>query len=128
MKRLLAAIMMICAVMGAAVPAMAFNANDQACQSGDANVRAAAGCSDTGANVTSTLGIVKKVLNVVIGFVGIISVITIIVAGINMAVSNGESGKVAKARQAIIYAVIGLAVAIASFAIVNFVLGAVFNS
>ena len=128
MKRLLAAIMMMCAVMGAAVPAVAFNANDQACQSGDANVRAAAGCGDSGANVNSTLGIVKNVLNVIIGFVGIISVIVIVIAGINMTVSQGDPGKVAKARQAIIYAVIGLAVAIASFAIVNFVLGAVFNS
>jgi hypothetical protein len=46
----------------------------------------------------------------------------IIYGGIQYVISVGDSGKVAKAKNTIIYAVVGLIVAILSYAIVNFVI------
>lgn len=47
----------------------------------------------------------------------------IIIAGIQFITSQGEPDKAGKARNAIIYAVIGLVICVASFTIVRFVLG-----
>lgn len=88
----------------------------------DSQVRGAAGCNDVNADTGTVNGIVGGILNVVIGMVGVIAVVVIVIAGIQMSTSNGVPEKVAKARRALLYAVIGLVVAIASFAIVNFVL------
>ena len=48
--------------------------------------------------------------------------------GISFATSQGDSGKVAKARNTILYGVVGLVVALLAFAIVNFVLSSVFKA
>ena len=45
----------------------------------------------------------------------------IIYGGIQYVISAGDSGKVGKAKNTILYAVIGLVVAVMSYAIVNFV-------
>ena len=72
--------------------------------------------------------IIKAIINMLLGITGIISVFVIIIAGISMATSQGDTAKVAKSRNAILYGVIGLVIAILSYAIVNFVLSAVFGS
>ena len=46
----------------------------------------------------------------------------IIIAGIQMISAQGQPEKVAKARNQILYAIVGLVIAISAFAIVNFVL------
>lgn len=66
--------------------------------------------------------VVKDVLNVVFTWVGIIAVIVIIVGGVLYMTAQGDPGKLAHAKNAIMFAVIGLIVALLSFAIVNFVL------
>ncbi len=63
------------------------------------------------------------VVNVIIGVVGFLAVIMIIVGGITYTTSAGDAGKVKKAKDTIMYGIIGLIVAILAFAIVNFVLG-----
>ena len=65
---------------------------------------------------------VSSVLNTVFLWTGIIAVIVIIVGGVFYMTSQGDPGKVARAKNAILYAVIGLLVVLLSFAIVNFVL------
>ena len=50
------------------------------------------------------------------------SVIMLIYGGIQYVLSTGDSGKVTNAKNTILYAVVGLIVAILSYAIVNFVL------
>lgn len=62
------------------------------------------------------------IINVIIFVVGIIAVIMIIVGGLRYVVSNGESAQLKAAKDTVMYSVIGLVVAILSFAIVNFVL------
>jgi len=54
---------------------------------------------------------------------GSISVIMIAIGGFKYVTSLGESQAVAKAKDTILYSIIGLAVSILAFAIVNFVVG-----
>lgn len=61
-------------------------------------------------------------VNLAFYIAGIVAVIVIIVAGISYATSMGDSGRIAKAKNMILYAVIGLVVLIAAFAITNFVM------
>ena len=50
-----------------------------------------------------------------------ISVVVIVIAGIQFIISAGEPGKVAKARNVILYAVIGLVIALSATVIASFV-------
>jgi len=50
-------------------------------------------------------------------------VIVIIVGGIRYATADGDSGKITQARNTILYAVIGLVVALLAYAITFFVVG-----
>ena len=54
---------------------------------------------------------------------GIAAIVMIIVAGIQMTTSAGDAGAVAKAKKTMTWAIVGLAVMILAYAIVNFVLG-----
>ena len=63
------------------------------------------------------------ILNAVIAVLGIVAVIVIIMGGIGYMTSSGDAGKVKKAKDTILYGVIGLVIVALSFAIVNFVIG-----
>lgn len=69
--------------------------------------------------------IIKYVVNVLLYVIGAISVIMLIIGGIRYATSAGNSSSVTAAKNTIMYALIGLVVAVLAYAIVNFVLGAV---
>ncbi len=71
---------------------------------------------------------VSAVINIVLGLVGIIAVVVIIVGGISFITSQGDPGKVMKARNTILYGVVGIVVALSAFLIVNFVLDSLFSS
>lgn len=67
-------------------------------------------------------GILTKVINLLLTIIGIIAVVMIVVGGIRYTTSAGDSGQINNARDTIIYAVVGLVIAIMAYAIVNFVL------
>ena len=71
--------------------------------------------------------IITSIINTVIFAVGIIAVVMVILGGVQYSTSQGDSGKVKKAKDTIMYGIIGLVIAILAFAIVNFVLSNVFN-
>ncbi len=71
-----------------------------------------------GVKVKSTVG---SIVNWLLFAIGAIAVIMIVWGGIKFATSAGDSNKVTAAKNTILYAVIGLAVAVLAFAIVNFV-------
>lgn len=73
-------------------------------------------------NDYSADSIVKTVVNTLLFLTGGVAVLAIIVGGIQFATSQGNSATVAKAKNTILYAVIGLVVAFLAYAIVNFVL------
>lgn len=76
-------------------------------------------CQNKGSSVES---VIKNVVNVLLMAVGIISVIMIIIGGILFTLSNGDASRIARARSTVIYAAVGLAVALLAGAIVNFVI------
>lgn len=65
---------------------------------------------------------VGTIVKFIVGIAGVIAVVIIIIAGINIAVSQGDPAKLAKATKAIIFAAVGLVVCLLAFAIVNFAL------
>ncbi|MCA9342848.1 hypothetical protein KC950_02435 [Candidatus Saccharibacteria bacterium] len=67
-------------------------------------------------------GIITKVAQILVIFVGVASVIMIMVGGFKYMVSAGEAGATKSAKDTILYAVIGLVVAVMAQAIVSFVL------
>lgn len=66
-------------------------------------------------------GIFHTVANVLIYIVGAIAVIMLIIGGLRYVISQGDKGNVESAKNTILYAVIGIVVAILSYALVNFV-------
>lgn len=69
-------------------------------------------------------GIMKTIINTILMVLGMIAVIMIVIGGIRYTTSNGESSQIQSAKNTILYAVVGLIVAILAFAIVNFVIEA----
>lgn len=67
-------------------------------------------------------GIFKTITNVLLFIIGAISVIMLIIGGIRYTVSNGDQAAVTSAKNTILYAVIGIVVAILAYALVNFVI------
>lgn len=63
----------------------------------------------------------SSIMSVVFGILGVICVLVIALAGLQYVLSGGDPQKTAKAKNTILYAVIGLAVAIVAGSIVNFV-------
>ena len=66
---------------------------------------------------------VDNIMKIVFGTLGAIALIIIIIAGIKFMTSQGNPEALAKARNTIIYAAVGLAVAVGAFSIVTFVIG-----
>jgi hypothetical protein len=87
------------------------------------NSSASAACGSS-CNQVTIQTIFKSVANLLIFLVGSVSVIMIIIGALRYVTSNGDSKQVGAAKDTILYAVVGIIVAIASYAIVHFVTGA----
>lgn len=74
------------------------------------------------ANNNDLQGNVIAILNAVIGVLSFVCVIVIIIGGVTYMTSSGDTSKVKKAKDTILYGVIGLVVCVLAFAIVNFVI------
>lgn len=66
---------------------------------------------------------IQSVLGIVFGMLGALAILVIVIAGLVYVTSSGDSSRTAQARNAIIYAAVGLAIAGASFIIVEYVVG-----
>lgn len=84
-------------------------------------------CDDLGlvCNAPSNDRLIGIVLKQVFAAAAAIAIISIVLAGIRYTLSTGDPGKIKQAKDTILYSVIGLAVAILAFTIVNLTLGAV---
>jgi hypothetical protein len=67
-------------------------------------------------------GTIKSVGNVLIFITGAISVLMIVIGGFRYTISAGDQGAITGAKNTILYAVVGLVVSVAAYAIVNLVL------
>lgn len=79
------------------------------------------GGNTNGRQATDFTGTIEGVINVLLFIIGAAAVIMIIIGGIRYVVSGGDQGAVTGAKNTILYAVVGLVIAIMAYAIVNFV-------
>ena len=82
----------------------------------------AAQCDGCPSDLFGDTGVFKQVTNTILYIVGIIAVIMLIIGGIKYVLSGGDSKKVTDAKNTVLYAIIGLVIAVFSYAIVNFVI------
>lgn len=122
MKKIKQLVIALAIMMGAglyvvpAPAAHAVNVFDQ-CKSNTTS----AVCKSKNDNASS---MVKIVINILLYVLGFIAIIMIVIGGIRYTTSGGDSAGLKNARDTIVYSVVGLVIAILSFAIVNFVLDA----
>lgn len=72
-------------------------------------------------NLFEDNGAFTTITNVMLFLIGAISVIMLIVGGIRYVVSGGDSTAVQNAKNTILYAIVGIVVALLAFAVVKFV-------
>lgn len=96
-------------------------------QGSGADYAAACGVDGGGQQQTDLMPVLNTIINVIIGVIGFVAVVMIVVGGIQYTLSSGDSSKVTKAKNTIMYGIIGLVIALLAFAIVNFVLSNVFG-
>lgn len=75
--------------------------------------------------VTDPNVLLHTVLNTVYFWAGIIAVIIIIVAGYMYTTSNSSAARMSRAKDAILYSIVGLAVILVAFTATQFILGQV---
>ena len=80
--------------------------------------------ADTGGKSTSAKEVIQSIVNILLFITGAVAVIMIVIGGLKYVTSNGDSSQTKSAKDTILYAVIGVIVAILAYAIVNFVIDA----
>ena len=89
-----------------------------------AGINAARG-DNTPANLANgDSSIVRRAINIMLFGVGVLSVVMLIFGGFRYVISGGKKESVTNAKNTILYAIIGLLVAVFAYAIINFILGA----
>ncbi len=74
-----------------------------------------------GSDTDSIRSGILRVLEIILSFMALIAVVFIVIAGIQLVISQGEEQAKDKAKKTIVYAVIGLVVILLAQAIVGFV-------
>ncbi len=72
-------------------------------------------------------GIFSDITNLLLFIIGAIAVIMIVIGGLRYVISGGDAKQVQAAKNTILYALVGVVVAILAYAIVNFVTGTFVN-
>lgn len=76
---------------------------------------------DEGATRDDAGSMIQDVINVILMLLGIVAVIVMIVGGFRYVTSGGDESGIKQGKETILYAVIGLIIAMMAYAIVNFV-------
>lgn len=118
MNKLKAAVLTFALLIGAVALVPSFDAGASAKEEITKGYLAAGGDKETITLQTR----ITTIVNILLYIIGVLSVIVIIFGGIRYVTSTGDSSRVKAAKDTITYAVIGLAIAILAYAIVNFVL------
>jgi glucose uptake protein GlcU len=79
-------------------------------------------CAATSDKLFGVGSIWNRILETFTFIIGAVSVLMIIIGGIRYVTSNGEQQQVTSAKNTIIYALVGLVVAMLAYAIVHFVI------
>ncbi len=118
--QLLAAGMMIVTfgAVSALVPATTVAALDPS----DAIKEGVDGAGGAGTGKNDFKNSLKQIVNVLLFLLGTIAVIMVIVGGIRYTLSGGDSSAITAAKNTVLYALVGVVVAILAYAIVNWLI------
>ena len=117
LKMILAGMLIVPTVALAVAPAV--NAESDFTLTNGVSSEKGDGVSDSTASPES---LVKQFVNIFLFAVGALSVIMLIWGGIRYTTSAGDSNKVQAAKNTVLYAIVGLVIAILAYAIVNMVI------
>jgi len=120
LKMVAGAALMMVGVAGAALPAQAA----LKCKGSECAAEGLKDISD--GNETPLMDTVTNIINLIIFVVGIVAVVMLVIGGVQYTMSQGDATQVKKAKDTILYGIVGLVVAILAWAIVNFVLDGLF--
>lgn len=139
-RRLLAALALGVFVTAAGAPAIA-TAPAYAAQPGSVNLCKGSGgtplnakdketaadadfvsCRPPGKSLAGNSGFFKNIVDTLIFLAGAIAVVVLIIGGIAYVTSTGDAARIKKAKDTILYAVIGLIVAILAYAIISYII------
>ena len=70
----------------------------------------------------------NKIINVVIGVLGVVAVAVVIYGGFLFLTAQGDPGKIKKGKDSITWGIIGLVIALLSWSIINFVLSSTMSA
>ena len=110
-------------------PAVVYAAD---CDPSNLNATSGANCAqgdETPSNLFSGEdSVFRQIVNIMLFIVGAVAVIMLIFGGIRYVTSGGAQDQVTAAKNTIMYAIVGIVVAILAFAVVNFVVTGVSTS
>ncbi len=101
-----------------AIPAVTF-AQTTAADPYGVNAVGDSGLALSGGDVRQTAA---RLINVALGFLGIIAVIIVLIGGFKYMLSGGDQSKTEEARKLIVSGIIGLAIILSAWAITSFVM------
>ena len=113
------------ALMASVVLPVAPVAMAASCDTQNLSITNGAGCAqgkDQPTELFGDGGIFETIVNILLFLIGAVSVIMLIYGGIRYTISGGDSTAVTSAKNTILYAVVGIVVAVLAFAVVNFVI------
>lgn len=123
LKRILLTIAVLLAPLALAMPAYAVSVTDEACS----EISTSAICKEAqaGKNTNPLFGpegVLTTAVSIMSFVVGVAAVITLIIAGIRFSVNGSNPQEITKARNTIIYASVGIIIAVLAQGIVKFIL------
>ena len=95
------------------------------CDANNLSITSGADCArgnDQQGDLFAENGLFRTITNILLFLVGAIAVIMLIIGGIRYVVSGGDQSAVTSAKNTILYAIVGIIVALLAYGIVNFVL------
>jgi len=120
-------IMLVALLVSTLLPLTALTAAEPvyACGNSAASQQVITGVNQTGGSTPGHCGqdsidsVISTAVTILTTVVGIVAVIAIILSGFKYITSGGDSAKVANAKNTLIYALVGIAVAVLAQALVN---------
>jgi Zn-dependent protease with chaperone function len=113
----------IAIALAVASPALAGSANNLLWGGTEGNVGATIGLGNEDPRI-----IAAGIINVILGFLGIIAVVIVLLGGFKWMTAGGNEDKVAEAKKLIVAGVIGLVIILASWGISKFVIDLLYNA
>lgn len=132
MKKLLTSLKTLLAVpvlafaFAAVVPTTATYATNTDCVDNTLGINNGVNCAkgdDQQSDLFGSNGVFKKVTDVLLFIIGAVAVIMLVIGGIRYTVSGGDQAAVTGAKNTILYAIVGIIVAILAYAVIGFVTG-----